>query len=637
MGMTEKRLVDMGKHFANGGSGAPSANEFRKAQGAVGFEPYRGASASSEMAYGREAGTRKLKRSRAGIIALVVVLCLVALAGVEGFFLYRSVKSVKSEASTIMGAADGLKSAIKAGDAVSLSKVSSDVNVSAHSIQNELSGFEWTVASFVPVLGDDIRSVRTLGDVLVDLSDNALTPLASNSDVLNLSNLMHDGAVNIPVLQSLSSAAQQASPVVIRSADALEALPQPHIAQVSDVVGKVKEKMSAASDGLEKLNLVLPYLPQMLGANGQTRNYLLVAQNNSELRSTGGFYGSWSLLSVTDGAINLGDSQVLQNTDVPEDQRPMLTDAEVEVFGEHVRENPGSTGYLYDFARAGSVAAQFWQALEGDRVDGTVAVDPVFLQSLLALTGGITTSNGAVVDGTNAASTLLSDAYWDMSAEATDAFFSEVASRSFAQLTGNLGKVDMVAFLDTLNKSSEEGRVQMWMADPGEEKAIVELDMSGNFASDEAEPVAGVYLNNQSFSKLDWYLKVDNVIGPATKNADGTTSYQVTTSLTNMLDGGTASAAPQYVLGSNPEFDMTHIVEGTYLSAPAGGSISNVSASNGEGVRDFSYTGMNVWYSRLEIPMEDTVSLTYTVTVPATAVEPLKIHATPTAQSAAGW
>jgi hypothetical protein len=302
-----------------------------------------------------------------------------------------------------------------------------------------------------------------------------------------------------------------------------------------------------------------------------------------------------------------------------------------------VRENPGSAGYLYDFTRAGSVAAQFWQALVGDHVDGTVAVDPVFLQSLLALTGGITTSDGTAVDGTNAASALLSDAYWDMSSDATDAFFSEVASRSFGQLTGNLGKVDMVAFLDTLNKSSEEGRVQAWMANADEEKAIVGLGMSGNFASDETKPVAGVYLNNQSFSKIEWYLKVENAVGPATKNADGTTSYQVTTSLSNCLDSATASAAPNYVLGSNDAFNKTHIVDGAYLVVPAGGSIANVSASNGAEVKDFSYTGMNVWASQLDIPMGDTVSLTYTVTVPATAVEPLKVHATPTAQVAAGW
>ncbi len=627
----------MGKHFADRGPDGPSADKVQGTQRAVGFEPYRGASASPYDVYDLEGPKKRAKGPRVGVIVLVVVLCLIAAVGVEGFFLYRSVNKVKSEASTVMGAADGLKGAIKAGDAASLAKVSSNVNVSAHNIQSELSGFEWTVASLVPVLGDDVRSVRTLGDVLVDLSDNALTPLASNSDVLNLSNLMHDGAVNVPVLQSLSSAVQQAGPVVVRSADTLEALPQPHISQVGDIIGKVRGKMSSASDGLEKLNLVLPYLPQMLGANGQTRNYLLVAQNNSELRSTGGFYGSWSLMTVTDGRIELGDSQILQNVYVPEEGRPDVTDAEVEVFGAHVRDNPGSTGYLYDFTRAGSVAAQYWQTLEGDHIDGTVAVDPVFLQGLLALTGGITTSNGTVVDGSNAASVLLSDAYWDMSSDATDAFFSEVASRSFGQLTGNLGKVDMIAFLDTLNKSSAEGRVQAWMANAEEEKAIVELGMSGNFGSDATKPVAGVYLNNQSFSKLDWYLKVDNSIGPATKNADGTTSYQVTTSLTNELDPGSASNAPQYVLGSNSAFDKTHIVEGTYLVAPAGGSISNVSVSNGEEVRDFSYTGINVWYSRLEIPMEDTVSLTYTVTVPATAVEPLKIHLTPTAQVAAGW
>ena len=45
----------------------------------------------------------------------------------------------------------------------------------------------------------------------------------------------------------------------------------------------------------------------MLGANGQTRTYVVVAQNNSELRATGGFPGSTGLLTGTNGKIELGE------------------------------------------------------------------------------------------------------------------------------------------------------------------------------------------------------------------------------------------------------------------------------------------------------------------------------------------
>ena len=498
----------MGKHFANGpsaGHQATAAHSFAPApEPARPYGAYSRAPRASYQGSGFDDsnfGKPKKKHTAAKVI-LTIVLLLVVVAGVEGFLLFNSVKTIKNDANVAMGSVDSLKTAAKSGDAAALSRVSSDINVSAHNIQNELASPAWTFASLVPVLGDDVRSVRALGDVMVDLSDNALTPLASNSDAVKLSNLMSAGAVNVPVFEQLASALQQAAPVIQRSDATLKALPEAHIPQVKDVMGNVTGKISTASDAVTKLNLIAPYLPKMLGGNGQTRNYLLVAQNNAEARSTGGFYGSWSVLTVTDGKIELGGSQKIQNTEITEDIMPSVTDAEITVFGDHIRTNPGSTGYLYDFSRAGNVAAQYWEGLAGQSIDGTIAVDPIFLQTLLRLAGGITTSDGTVVDGTNAATALLHDSYWNMEPEQTDIFFAEVAARSFAQLMGNLGGVDMSGLLEEVQKSAEEGRVQVWMKDAAEERAITELDLSGNFASDEKDPVAGPSRRSSGTSSL---------------------------------------------------------------------------------------------------------------------------------------
>ena len=50
-----------------------------------------------------------------------------------------------------------------------------------------------------------------------------------------------------------------------------------------------------------------------------------------------------------------------------------------------------------------------------------------------------------------------------------------------------------------------------------------------------SDPVAGVYFNNLSFSKLDWYLNADTQIGQAVKNGDGTCSYHITVTLTTIM------------------------------------------------------------------------------------------------------
>ncbi len=49
---------------------------------------------------------------------------------------------------------------------------------------------------------------------------------------------------------------------------------------------KAKPLVATLNDGVNAAADVAPYLPQMLGANGQTRTYVIIAQNNSELRAT---------------------------------------------------------------------------------------------------------------------------------------------------------------------------------------------------------------------------------------------------------------------------------------------------------------------------------------------------------------
>ena len=44
----------------------------------------------------------------------------------------------------------------------------------------------------------------------------------------------------------------------------------------------------------------------MLGAGGP-RNYLITAENNSEIRACGGFIGSLGVMNVNNGKITLGD------------------------------------------------------------------------------------------------------------------------------------------------------------------------------------------------------------------------------------------------------------------------------------------------------------------------------------------
>ena len=134
-----------------------------------------------------------------------IPVLLVIAAGLLGIQLYRSAKTMRSQAQETMTSLNTYLKSAKAGDAQQLAISATEVSNKAHALKDELSGGEWTIASYIPVLGSDVKSVRTLGDVLVDLSDEALVPLSQSTDIMSLSTLMQESAVNMDAVTALSN------------------------------------------------------------------------------------------------------------------------------------------------------------------------------------------------------------------------------------------------------------------------------------------------------------------------------------------------------------------------------------------------------------------------------------------------
>ena len=575
---------------------------------------------------------RRRKRHHIGRIIGIIMLVLIVLVGVEGFALYRSAKTVKSSAQTVLGQVSLLKESLKSGDADTLRSTVEDITSETSVIDAEVHSPAWIVASYVPVYGEDVKSIQVLGDVSANLTQNALTPFSRATENVQLSSLFANGQVDVDAIQTLSDSISSVAPVVHSSADALDALPKGHITQVAETIAKVKAPLSSASETLDKFEAVIPYLPQMLGSDGQTRNYLLVAQNNAEIRATGGFPGSWMLVSITNGSISLSDAQTLQGK---RDYTFSITDEEKNFFGSDMGVSPANLNCTPDFTRVGTLFAEVWQDYMGQDVDGVIAVDPVFLQDLLALTGGVTAPDGATVDGTNAAKVLLSDTYWKYpDGDTQDAYFAVVASEVAQKIMDGLGGVDMSSLVQTVQQDASERRVQVWMSDQDEEQAIQSMKMGGELSSDSTQPVLGVYVNDNTWGKMCWYLKLSTDIGSATTNSDGTITYSVTTSVTNTATDDELASAPEYVIGNSPakRDDGDIYLSPVLLMAPAGGKISDVSVSGTATMGEGALYGFDTWSGSVNIEPQETVTYTYKVTTAAGATTSLALDTTPTGQ-----
>lgn len=602
---------------------------------------YGGDSSTSPISNGlvrhrHRKGERK-KRRVAAVVAAIVAVVLVAF-GVSGFMLFNSAKTVKSQAKETVEIVGGLKGKVTSGDFSTLPDDAKKIDELCSSMKKETSSPVWTMASFIPVYGGDINAARTMVDALSDVSSGALVPMADNLAQATPGKLFQDGTINVSALQAVADSLSDSSKAFKSANKKVQGIGDTHIAQVTELVDKAKDGFATLDGVVDAAEKIAPVLPQMLGANGQTRNYLLYAMNNVEIRACGGFGGSQGLISVTDGQMSIGE--FVPRIGLSEDEAVESVDEEDEaLFGNHSNlYNSGNT-YSPDWPRNSQRVAALWKSQYGQDVDGVVGIDPVFLQYLLGLVGNVSLPDGTVVDGTNAAKVLTHDVYWNYPVEESDGIFASVASAAFDKILGGIGDVDVTKLVGAFERGAEEGRLIAWMRNDDEQNAIKETGIDASLPDPDdpsADPVAGVYFNNLSFSKLDWYLNADTQIGQGVKNGDGTCSYRITVTLTNIMTQEEAGKLPDYVAAGASDAARDDERLNVSVFAPTGGNISDLTVEGTQfGLGAATWHGIPFYSGTVDLHAGETTTITYTLTTSAEAGDkPLTLRQTPTCQAA---
>ncbi len=127
--------------------------------------------------------------------------------------------------------------------------------------------------------------------------------------------------------------------------------------------------------------------PDILGFNGQ-RTYLILFQNNMELRPGGGFIGSYGLLSLSNGKINDfkvhdvydADGQLKKHIEPPFAVRRYLPQVHW-----YLRDS----NFDVDFSRGAIASAMLLDEETSQKVDGVIGVDINFVKNLLSIIGPV--------------------------------------------------------------------------------------------------------------------------------------------------------------------------------------------------------------------------------------------------------
>jgi hypothetical protein len=155
---------------------------------------------------------------------------------------------------------------------------------------------------------------------------------------------------------------------------------------------KIRGKLQELTLEINKLNITLnkfkkriPAILTMLGDRYPHR-YLILLQNNTESRPTGGFIGSYMIVDVNDGYITKTEFH-----DIYESDGQLNTFIEPPAEIKNLTENwrMRDSNYSPDFALSAAKAAWFLEKEEGPGVDSVIAINQNILKDLLTITGPI--------------------------------------------------------------------------------------------------------------------------------------------------------------------------------------------------------------------------------------------------------
>lgn len=130
--------------------------------------------------------------------------------------------------------------------------------------------------------------------------------------------------------------------------------------------------------------------PAALG-DGQPISYLIVAQNPADLRPTGGFIGSWGVLTLKDGAVASFDYRAYNQWEDVNDPRRFWPEqtAPFQRYRAVCCMAMQDANWFADFPTSALVLEQFAEADQHQPIAGVIAFDPALVQALLQATGPV--------------------------------------------------------------------------------------------------------------------------------------------------------------------------------------------------------------------------------------------------------
>lgn len=447
-----------------------------------------------------------LKKIIYGVIAflLVVLVVKVVRVGMAAYGLYGDYRWAKE----IMADPAGL-------DIAQVRPKISQIEAHASFLQKELGPFAGLMRrlKWVPLVGGELSAAPALLGLATAMSQAGEVMMADFDPLLQKAADPQNPADGPALLaEAVTILAQSTDDIELAHRNFDEALryrAEIDAGALSPRFAKLINRFDTAAPWMKLGFELAPVIPTLAGAD-QPRTYLLIAQNNDELRATGGFISAVGTLTVAQGRITdlkFEDSYAVDDftksyPDAPDPlERYML--AYVWVFRD--------ANWSPDFPASAQKMIELYQVSRNVPVDGVIAVDQLALQDIVGALEPVTVAGwDDPVTKKNVIELIRQSWSPDKDFTGWDAewwknrkgFVSDLASAIKKRVEESPQDVEWVKFGQTLLRTLEQRRVQIWLANPEAQALIQQQGWDGSIKQAEADYLF-VVDTNMGFNKVN--------------------------------------------------------------------------------------------------------------------------------------
>lgn len=271
----------------------------------------------------------------------------------------------------------------------------------------------------------------------------------------------------------------------------LEYIPE----NMKDKIEIVKKRLPPIANDFKNLSRDFPLITKMLGGN-RAQKYLILFENNSEMRAGGGFIGSYGILDIEDGKVKNLFIDGIFNPDGQLKEKivpPMPIQKISAAWSMH------DANWFADFPVSAQKAALFYEKTGGPTVDGVIAITPNALKEILKITGPIPMPeyNTIITEENFLYETQMQvEELYNKEENNPKQFIADLAPKIFGKFfnvenMNNQEKIQRyLTFINIVEKSFKEKHIIIYHRNQEIQKMIVEREWGGKILNS-----SGDYLN----------------------------------------------------------------------------------------------------------------------------------------------